>query len=514
MEITKMARLDPSRMPVIVGIGEIKDRPADRAAGLEPAVLMIAALRAAEADAGAALLAGLDSLDVINSVTWPYADLPGQICAALGVAPARKIYRDVGGNTPILSLHEAAARIARGESQIAAVVGGESTHTATWARRNNVTLPWTPAEALPVSANGYLPARSRSYLSPLAVAHKIDQPIYVYPLYENATAAAWGQTPDQAHAESARIWSDFSAVAAANPNAWMRDVFSPEQVAAVTPDNRSIAWPYPKRMVANPAVNQGGAVLLTSVAHARSLGIPDRRMIHILGGAAATEPKDWMARDQYVIAPAQEVVLESILAQAGGDAARLAAAELYSCFPVVPKMARRKLGLAPDRVLTTAGGLTFHGAPLNNYMTHACAGMVRALRDGAASDLGLLYGQGGFVTAHHAILLSASAPEDDAVLNPCDLQHEADRRRGPAPRIAEQAAGAAEIETFTVVFRTDGAVDFGAVVLRLPDGARTLARVEADDTTTLDRLMARDATPIGLTGRVQAGAGGLLAFGL
>ena len=85
-----MARLDPSLLPVIVGIGEIKDQPADRAAGLEPAVLMIAALRTAEADAGAPLLQGLDSIDVVNSITWPYADLPGQICAALGVAPARK----------------------------------------------------------------------------------------------------------------------------------------------------------------------------------------------------------------------------------------------------------------------------------------------------------------------------------------------------------------------------------------------------------------------------------------
>ena len=509
-----MARLDPSRLPVIVGIGEIKDQPADRAAGLEPAALMIAALRVAEADAGAPLLHGLDSIDVVNSVTWPYADLPGQICAALGAAPARKNYGEVGGNTPILFLHEAAARIARGESQIAAVVGGEATHTATWARRNGVKLPWTPAEALPVSADGYLPARSRSYLSPLALRHKIDQPIFVYPLYENATAAAWGQTPAQAHAESARIWSDFSAVAAANPDAWIRERFTPEQVATVTPENRSIAWPYPKRMVANPAVNQGGAVLLTSVAHARALGIPDRKMIHLRGGSAATEPKDWMARDQFVTAPAQEVVLESVLTQLGGDAERLRATELYSCFPVVPKMARRKLGLPLDRPLTTAGGLTFHGAPLNNYMTHACAGMVRALRDASAGELGLLYGQGGFVTAHHALLLSTSEPEDDAILRPYDLQAEADRRRGPAPRIVEDATGTAEVETFTVVFRPDGAVDFGAVILRLPDAARTLARVEADDTATLNRLMAGETSPIGLTGQLRPAGNGLLAWGI
>lgn len=508
-----MARLDPDRMPVIVGIGEVKDRPQDRAAGLEPAALMVEALRRAEADAGAALLGSLDSLDVVNSVTWPYADLPGWICQALTIAPARRHYGEIGGNTPILFLHEAAARIARGESRVAAVVGGEATHTATWARREGVALPWTSAEALPVASDGYLPARKRDYLAPLARQHKIDQPVTVYPLYENATAAAWGQTPAQAQAESARIWSDFSAIAAANPNAWLQQPLTPEQVSTITPDNRAIAWPYPKRMVANPAVNQGGAILLTSVGHARSLGIPDHRMIHIWGGAAATEPKDWMARDQFVSAPAQEVVLESVLAQVDGDASRFRAAELYSCFPVVPKMARRKLGLGDDRALSTAGGLTFHGAPLNNYMTHAAAGMVRVLRD-APGELGLLYGQGGFVTAHHAIVLAAEPPGDDGILHPYDCQAEADRRRGPAPRIIGSATGEAGVETFTVVFKHDGAIDYGAVVLRLPDGARSIARVEADDRATLARLMATDNSPIGLVGRVHAGPGDLLGWAI
>ena len=283
------------------------------------------------------------------------------------------------------------------------------------------------------------------------------------------------------------------------------------EVETVTPDNRSIAWPYPKRMVANPAVNQGGAILLTSVAHARKLGIADRHMIHIHGGAAATEPKDWMARDQFVSAPAQDVVLETVLAQVGGDAERFGVAELYSCFPCVPKMARRKLGLPPDRPLTTAGGLTFHGAPLNNYMTHACAGMVRALR-GAPGELGLLYGQGGFVTAHHAIVLAAQPPAADGILQPYDRQAEADRRRASAPVIRDAATGQATVETFTVVFRHDGAVEFGAVVLRLPDGARTLARIAAEDRTTLDRLMASDRSPIGLVGQLHAGDGERLGW--
>ena len=92
---------------------------------------------------------------------------------------------------------------------------------------------------------------------------------------------------------------------------------------------------------------------------------------------------------------------------AGGDGRKFDAIELYSCFPCVPKMARRTLGLGDDVQPTVTGGLTFFGAPLNTYMTHAACAMVRKLRNGAR--LGLLYGQGGFVTKHHALVLSRQA---------------------------------------------------------------------------------------------------------
>ena len=59
---------DPERTPVIVAVGQVNDRPADPNDGLEPLALMVAALRAAEADAGpragAPLLGDLDSLAV------------------------------------------------------------------------------------------------------------------------------------------------------------------------------------------------------------------------------------------------------------------------------------------------------------------------------------------------------------------------------------------------------------------------------------------------------------------
>jgi hypothetical protein len=261
-------------------------------------------------------------------------------------------------------------------------------------------------------------------------------------------------------------------------------------------------------MVANPAVNQAAAVLLTSVGVARAAGIPGHRMVHIHMGAAAAEPRDWMARARLDASPAQDVVLEAMLEAVGHDPAALGLLELYSCFPVVPKMARRSLGLAGEQV-SVAGGLTFHGAPLNTYMTHAAAVMARRLRAGEGPGRGLLYGQGGHLTSHHGLLLGREPDPADGVLRPWDLAMAAAARREAAPTIVEDAPGPGTVETFTVVFESDGSVRHGTVVARLPGGARTLGRVSSGDGATLAALMDQDRSAIGLSGRLIPGDGGL-----
>ena len=49
--------------------------------------------------------------------------------------------------------------------------------------------------------------------------------------------------------------------------------------------------------------------------------------------------------------------------------------DLYSCFPIAPRLSAAMLGLAPDdpRPLTVTGGLPWFGGPGNNYTTHAIA---------------------------------------------------------------------------------------------------------------------------------------------
>src|SRR6267154_6084322 len=450
--------LPEDRIPVIVGVGEIVDRPADIAAGLEPLTLLEQAMRRAEADSGAKLIGELGSLDVVNFLSWRYRDPEKLLAARLGVSPAHNYYGPVGGESPIRYIHEAAQRIARGECSVAAVCGAEAQSTATKAERGGITLPWTP-----FASDVEEPKRGAAFQKPMAVKLGVFRPVTVYPFYEAASSAHWGQTPREAMVESGELWSRYSEVAAQNPNAWLKHRFTPQEITTPTADNRLIAWPYTKLQVANPTVNMGAAVLMTSLAKAKAAGIAEDRLVHIWGGASAEEPRDYLIRDQFFESHPQNAVLNAVLDLVGGDGRAFDAIELYSCFPCVPKMARRTLGLDTDVQPTVTGGLTFFGAPLNTYMTHAACAMVRKLRGGAR--LGLLYGQGGFVTKHHGLVLSRQAPQHELAQD-TSVQAEADRHRGAVPEFVTEAKGKGSVESFTVIYGRHGEVEHGVAMLR------------------------------------------------
>jgi acetyl-CoA C-acetyltransferase len=480
--------LPEDRIPVIVGVGEIVDRPKDIADGLEPLALLEQAVRRAEADSGARLLGELGSLDVVNFLSWRYRDPEKQLAAKLGASPAHCYYGPVGGESPIRYIHEAAKRIARGECSVAAVCGAEAQSTATKAERGGITLPWTP-----FAHDVEEPKRGAAFQKPMAVKLGVFRPITVYPLYESATSAHWGQTPREALAESGALWSTYSKVASENPNSWLKKRFTPEEITTV----------------ANPTVNMGGAVLLTSLAKARAAGVSEGRLIYPLGGASAEEPRDYLVRDQFYESHPQNAVLKAVMDLVEGDGRKFDAIELYSCFPCVPKMARRTLGLGPDVQPTVTGGLTFFGAPLNTYMTHAAVAMVRKLREGG--KLGLLYGQGGFVTKHHGLVLSREAPKQ-ALAQDTSVQAEADRNRRKVPDFVTEASGKGKVEAFTVIYKGKGEVEHGVVMLRTEADARALARIPANDEATLKHLLNMDRTPVGTVGAIVTADDGVLEW--
>ncbi|RJG00821.1 acetyl-CoA acetyltransferase [Noviherbaspirillum sedimenti] len=490
------------RIPVIVGIGECIDRPAHAAEGLEPLRLMERAARNAERDAGADVLGAVDSVDVVCEVSWPYPAAPARLCALLGMHPQRAVYGPIGGETPLRFLHEAAIRIAEGLSEVALVVGAEAEYSVGLARKTGVSLPWESRDNTPI-------IRGNQFMHPQAVLHGIATPSTAYPLFENAATAAWKQSPRTAQDEAAALWERYAAVAAENPFAWLPKAITAAEIRTPGPANRMIAFPYPKSMVANPMVNQGAAVIITSLARARAAGVPEHKRIYIFGGAAADEPRDYLDRAQLDRSHAQSVVLETVLRDVGGDAGVFSAAELYSCFPIVPKIALRILQ-APELLPTVTGGLSFFGAPLNNYMTHAVAAMVRHLRSRQRA-LGLLYGNGGFMSYHHALVLTSDpARANERLKRDYRVQAEADARQLPAPAVIADYAGTAVLETFTVMYDRNSAPAYGSVIARTPQDERVLARVPGADALGIRRLLDAELSPVGAGGHVAPASDGML----
>jgi acetyl-CoA C-acetyltransferase len=489
--------MDPARTPVIVGVGQVEDREPNADAALDPVQLMTAALRAADADAGGGWLAVIDALAVVDQLSFPALNpVVDRVADALGMTPTRREQTaQPMGDSPVRLLNEAANRIGAGRSEVAAIVGGEALRTAA---RRAAAGGERDADAMRRRHGGRPGYRQR---------HGLVAPVDVYPLYENATRAAWGQSLAQAQAESGLIWSLMSQVAADNPHAWLRT--RREAVEIVTPSaaNRPLAHPYRKLQVANSAVNQGAGFIVTSLARARAAGIADHRLAFVGHGAAAHEPDDVLARDGFAGSAGMRVSLEETLRANALDLTDIDLVELYSCFPCVPKMARRVLGLPAERPASIIGGLTFAGGPIGNYMSHAIAGTVEALRRGGRRAL--LFGNGGFATHNHSIVLTAEPLATTRFPQAFDRQARADAMRGPVPPLNEDYAGPGTIETFTVLFDRDGMARVGVIVGRSPAGTRFLAQVPPDDSLAIAFLTDGRAEPVGSAGVAIASGAGL-----
>lgn len=494
-----------SRVPVIVGVGQISDRSDDPPPGPSVLDLMQAALGRADRDGGGAWLPAIDFLGIENQISSDVGAWPGDepitpyLVERLGIAPARTLLtREPSGDGPVFLLNHAANLIASGEATVAAILGAEALRTA--ARRAAAAPPAPGGKAN--AMRDLLDAAVRPFLRQYGLLTPTD----VYPLYETGTRAAWGQSLAEAQAESARMWSAYSEAAAANPDAWTRTPLAPGAILDVSPGNRMIAHPYTKLMVANSAVNQGAALIVTSLEVARARGVPEDRIIYVGAGAAAHEDDDFLARDGYARSPAMIASITAALDRNDLTAADLDHVELYSCFPCIPKMARRVLGWPLDRSPSVYGGLTFGGGPIGNCMMHAAAAMTDRLREGGR--YGFIFANGGFATHNHSIVLSRTPPPEMRFPQDFDVQGEADRLRGPVPPLDEDYTGPGRIEAFTVPYGRDGAPSFGTVVGLSPDGRRFVARVAKEDERGIDFLLSGAVEPVGAPGEVVRAADG------
>jgi acetyl-CoA acetyltransferase len=126
------------RIPIVVGVGDIKNKSLQIEDALEPMQLMLQATELAIKDtslphsASKQLQSNIDSISVVATWTWNYHDLPGLIGEKLGVQPKYALLSEHGGNSPAKLFDKAARRISLGETKVAVVTGGEALASCEW----------------------------------------------------------------------------------------------------------------------------------------------------------------------------------------------------------------------------------------------------------------------------------------------------------------------------------------------------------------------------------------------
>ena len=496
--------------PVIVGVGQWTNRSERAEDGVEPVEMMACVARAAEEDAGVSgLLARLDSVQVVNEMSWPYADAPGALAERIGASPSHKLYSSVGGETPQRLVNEAAEAVVDGQMRIALIAGAEALNSRRLARKTGQHLEWslrgTPEHVVGDTRPGFTEVEAR---------HGATMPIRMYPLFENAIRAQLGLSIEEHRRRLGELCGRMTRVAAANPQAWFPQARTAKEITTVGPENRMVCFPYPKLMNAIIETDQAAALIVTGSETARELGIPEDRWVYLWGCGEVRDKWFVSERVNYHTSPGMKAAMQRALGVAGLTVNDIGAFDLYSCFPSAVQLGLEALGLKPDdpRPLTVTGGLPYAGGPGNNYVSHSIAAMVERLRE-RRHDYGMVTGNGWFVTKHSAGVYSARRPSRPF------------RRTGPAvdqahvdamesPEFVEQAEGEAVVETYTVAFDREGEPEQGIVVGRLTAvgkspsadglGARFFANTEPD--RDLLWSMTR-AEFVGRRGRVRHDAG-------
>jgi acetyl-CoA C-acetyltransferase len=464
--------LDP-RTPVLVGVGQLSHRVDQGASPLEPVDLLAEAARRAAADAGpATILAAIDSVRVVNMLSWRYPD-PGRLVGErIGVADVPTLYTTSGGQTPQALVHRTAADVLAGRADCVLIGGAEAWRTRRTARRREEPLAWTaqgdvePDELL----GGDL-----DMIGPAEGALGIGMPIQVYPLFDVALRADEGMAIAEHRVALGRLYGRFSEIAATNPHAWNQDVLSAEQVSTASEGNRLVGLPYTKCMNSYEMVDQAAALLCCSVERARALGVPTDRWVFPQSGAEAAEPHV-SRRHRLHESASMAAAGRTALALADADVGAVAHVDLYSCFPSAVRLAARALGLGEERDLTVTGGMSFAGGPWNNYVTHSVAAMVEVLRE-HPGELGLVSANGGLASKQaFGVYSTQPAPEGFRYASAQEEVHAV-----PTRLVVIDHEGPVTIETYTVMHDRTGA-PVQAIATTLTDtGERAWATSDAPD---------------------------------
>ena len=467
------------RNPVIVGVGQFKQQLEDVSLAEEQYVLMEQALRLAADDAGAPkLLTDIDRLLVIGGM-WSYPD-PGRLIAdAVGSSNARTFLTAMGGNMPQATVSDCCQRIAAGEMEIAAVVGGEAVYSKNKLRKLGEDLSKSGVDLEKAERFGENVSMSSQ--------HERDKgflmPTQIYPLFESAIRAHRKETHYEHRMRISSLWEGFNRVAAANEHAWDQTPMTAEEIMEPTADNRMVGYPYTKAMNANSFVDFGGAIIICSVAKARSLGIDSDNWVFPHSATDGHATFLFSERDNFHESPAIRITSKRCLELADISIDNIGPMDLYSCFPSVVQITMNELGIDPERAATTTGGLSFFGGPMNSYVIHAIASTIDEIRK--TGEYGFVHANGGYATKHACAVYHNEPPKGQ--FRRMNVQEEIET--SPKREVEENPIGKSVVEAYTVLHGREGP-EKALMTTLMEDGKRALA--STSDAQTMQSMMSEE----------------------
>lgn len=501
--------MNEATMPVLIGCGQTTDKRSPEEGGT-PIELMAEVARKAAADAGpgqalldqidaiAALGLTVDSPESASGAAGMVRNVPHAVCKALNIEPAEQCYTHTGGNTPQMLVNRYAEKIACGDASAVLLVGAEALHTMIGRLKLGLDLDaWMDDSG----GDPEMVGGARAAASDHEVLYGMQTPSITYAMFENALRGKYGLSLDEHREKLGQLYHRFNAVAAKNPLSWFPTERSAQEIANVSESNRYVGFPYTKFLNSIIQVNMGAAVILTSVAKARELGVADDRMVYLHGCADANDIWDVSERVNYHSSPAIRTMGEKAFAMADKSIADIDYFDIYSCFPSAVQIACDELGIAHDdeRGLTVTGGLPYFGGPGNNYVMHSIASMMDKLR-ADPGKFGLLNANGWFITKH-SLGIYSTTPLDGDWQREAPAEYQQAILEEAHPPFTETPNGNGTIETYTVLHGRNG-VERALLIGLLEDGTRFIAETP-DDEDTLRQMMAQEM--LGASGIVTTG---------
>lgn len=481
--------------PIIIGVGQIVDHWSGDDINAAPnpvSIVQKAIARALEDTSKTNIAKHVDCAAFVrsfpDSLPMPYTpfgkvkNFSRAVIAQSDIDPQQVIYSSAGGEQPQVLVSRLSEQLHAGNIELAVIAGGETTGALKLALKKGHQLDWADSADGDVEDDG----PKTDFISGYEIRNGLGLPPKTYAAMEQALRARLGMTKSEYRQYTGQILSNLSKVAQTNPYAQFPKFQTPEYLTTQSKSNFPIFEPYLKWHMAQDAVNQAAALVLTTARKAKDLGIDKSKWVYLHGYAQA-EDALVSKRPDLSRSDAIESVIKRALEGAKLAPQDITHHDIYSCFSVVTHLGAECLGLDPlQDQLTVTGGLPFFGGAGNNYSTHAIASLVDNLRADPKA-YGLVLANGGFMSKEAAGVYSAKAPKKWAPISSGDLQKAIDTR--PDIAMLDEDCTAA-IEGYCVKHGREGLA--GGYIIARNEKGRVLANVKADDMATLQSLVDHD----------------------